>query len=77
MTTFHILTLFAEMFEGVFSQSILKRARDLKKIKIEIINIRDFAKDRHKSVDDKPYGGGRGMVLKVDGLVIPSAGIGG
>ena len=67
--TFHILTLFAEMFEGIFSQSILKRAQDLKKIKIEIINIRDFAGDKHKTVDDKPYGGGRGMVMKVDVLV--------
>ena len=55
--TFHILTLFAEMFEGIFSQSILKRAQDLKKIKIEIVNIRDFADDKHKTVDDKPYGG--------------------
>ena len=67
--TFHILTLFAEMFEGVFSQSILKRARDLKKLKIEVVNIRNFAGDKHKTVDDKPYGGGKGMVMKVDVLV--------
>ena len=67
--TFRILTLFPETFGGVFSQSILKRARDLKKLRIEIINIRDFAKDRHKTVDDKPYGGGRGMIMKVDVLV--------
>jgi len=75
--TFHILTLFAEMFEGVFSQSILKRAQDLKKIKIEIINIRDFAGDKHKTVDDKPYGGGRGMIMKVDVLVKALESIGG
>ena len=66
--TFHILTLFPEIFEGVFSQSILKRAQDLKKIKIEMVNIRNFAKDKHKTVDDKPYGGGKGMVMKVDVL---------
>ena len=57
------------MFEGVFSQSILKRAQDLKKFKVEIVNIRDFAGDKHKTVDDKPYGGGKGMVMKVDVLV--------
>ena len=67
--TFHILTLFAEMFEGVFSQSILKRARDLKKLSVEIVNIRNFTDDKHKTVDDKPYGGGKGMVMKVDVLV--------
>src|SRR3990167_7783272 len=57
------------MFEGVFSQSILKRARDLKKLIVEIVNIRNFTDDKHKTVDDKPYGGGRGMVMKVDVLV--------
>src|SRR3990167_10078256 len=57
------------MFEGIFSQSILKRAQDLNKLKVEIINIRDFAVDKHKTVDDKPYGGGKGMVMKVDVLV--------
>ena len=53
--TFYILTLFPEMFEGVFSQSILKRAQDLKKLRVEIVNIREFAGDKHKTVDDKPY----------------------
>ena len=67
--TFRILTLFPKMFEGVFSQSILKRAQDLKKLKVEIVNIRDFAGDKHKTVDDKPYGGGKGMVIKVNVLV--------
>src|SRR3990167_4381594 len=57
------------MFEGVFLQSILKRAQDLKKLKIEIVNIRDFAGDKHQTVDDKPYGGGKGMVIKVNVLV--------
>ena len=65
------------MFEGVFLQSILKRAQDLKKLKVEIVNIRDFAGDKHKTVDDKPYGGGRGMVMKVDVLVKTLESIGG
>ena len=67
--TFYILTLFPKMVTGVFSQSILKRAQDLKKLKIEIVNIRDFAGDKHQTVDDKPYGGGKGMVIKVNVLV--------
>ena len=75
--TFHILTLFPEMFESVFSQSILKRAQSLKNLKVEIVNIRDFAGDKHKTVDDKPYGGGRGMVMKVDVLVKALESIGG
>ena len=75
--TFYILTLFPEMFEGVFSQSILKRAQDLKKLRVEIVNIREFAGDKHKTVDDKPYGGGRGMVMKVDVLVKTLESIGG
>ena len=75
--TFRILTLFPKMFEGVFSQSILKRAQDLKKLKVEIVNIRDFAGDKHKTVDDKPYGGGKGMVMKVDVLVKALESIGG
>ncbi|OGE02049.1 tRNA (guanosine(37)-N1)-methyltransferase TrmD [Candidatus Curtissbacteria bacterium RIFCSPLOWO2_12_FULL_41_16] len=63
---FHVLTLFPEIFEGVFSSSILKRAIQKNLLKINIINIRDFAQNSHKTVDDKPYGGGRGMILKVD-----------
>lgn len=67
--TFHIITLFPETFESVFSQSIIKRAIAKKIIKINFINPRDFATDKHKSVDDKPYGGGKGMVLRTDILV--------
>ena len=66
-----ILTLFPQFFESVFSSSILKRAVGNKIVNIDIINIRDFAKSKHKTVDDKPYGGGQGMILKVD--VIASA----
>jgi len=67
--TFYILTLFHEMFEATVASSILKRARDKKIIKIRMVNFRDFAKNKHKTVDDKPYGGGKGMILKVDVLV--------
>lgn len=61
-----IITLFPEMFSGPFTASIIKRAATSGKINIEFINIRDFADDRYKSVDDHPYGGGAGMVLRVD-----------
>lgn len=56
------------MFSTVFSTSILKRAQVKGKVTINLINLRDFGKGRHKSVDDKPYGGGSGMVLRVDVL---------
>lgn len=61
-----ILTLFPEMFVGPFSHSILKRAQEKKLLEIELINIRDFGIGPHKTVDDTPYGGGVGMVMKVD-----------
>lgn len=67
--TFHIVTLFPEMFEGVFSQSILARAKKESLIKINFINPRSFAIDKHKSVDDSPYGGGAGMIMKADVIV--------
>lgn len=63
-----IITLFPEIFENVFNTSILKRARDKKKVTFTFINLRDFGVGSHKSVDDKPYGGGAGMVLRVDVL---------
>lgn len=67
--TFHLITLFPEAFDSIFSSSIIKRAREDKKIKISFINPRDFARDKYKTVDDKPYGGGAGMVMKVDTIV--------
>lgn len=60
----HILTLFPRMFDGPFGQSILQRARDRGLINIHLHNIRDYAKDKHRIVDDYPYGGGAGMVMK-------------
>ena len=60
-----ILTLFPESFEPI-KQSIIGRAIEGKKIDINLINIRDFSKDKHKKVDDTPYGGGAGMVIRPD-----------
>ena len=62
---FDVLTLFPEMFEPI-KQSILGRAQEEKLISINLTNIRDFSKDKHKKVDDTPYGGGAGMVMKPD-----------
>ena len=58
-----ILTLFPNMFDGVFQESIIKRAIEEGKVEINLINFRDFTLDPHKKVDDTPYGGGAGMVL--------------
>ena len=58
-----VLTLFPDMFNGVFAESIIKRAMDNNLVEINIHNIRDYSKDPHKKVDDTPYGGGAGMVL--------------
>ena len=62
---FDVLTLFPEMFE-ILNQSIIGKAIEKKLININLINIRDFSKDKHKKVDDTPYGGGAGMVMKPD-----------
>jgi len=58
-----VLTLFPEMFESPLSYSILKRAQESKIVEIVLTNIRDFARDKYRKVDDKPYGGGPGMVV--------------
>ena len=63
---FDILTIFPEMFTSYFNESILKRAQTSKKIKITLHDIRKQATDKHKTVDDMPYGGGVGMVMKVE-----------
>lgn len=62
----YILTLFPEMFTGPFDASIIKRAREKGLVEIEIINLRDFSRNRHRTVDDAPYGGGAGMVLAAE-----------
>ena len=61
-----IITLFPKMISGFFEESIVKRAIEKKLVEIEIINLRDFAIDDYGSVDDRPYGGGAGMILRAD-----------
>lgn len=61
-----VLTLFPEMFKGPFDESIIKRAKDRGLVKISVHNLRNWADDKHKIVDDRPFGGGTGMVMKVD-----------
>src|SRR5205823_14756984 len=63
MLRIDILTLFPEMFGGVLGTSIPKRAAEKGLVSYHFTNIRDFATDAHKSVDDKPFGGGPGMVM--------------
>ena len=58
-----LLTLFPEAFESIFASSIIQRAQQKGLLQIVLTNIRDFARDKHNSVDDKPYGGGPGMVM--------------
>lgn len=59
-----ILTLFPEMFTGVFGSSIINKAQEKNAVEINLINFRDFSGNKHKTVDDYPYGGGNGMLLK-------------
>jgi len=69
MMRFDIITIFPEAFESYFTTSILARAQKKKCIDIHLHNLRTWTTDRHKTVDDKPYGGGAGMVLKVEPIV--------
>lgn len=66
---FNIITLFPEMFGDPFNASILKRAQEKSLIKIELHNLRDYCKDKHRVTDDLPYGGGVGMVMKPEPLI--------
>ena len=66
MLRFDIITLFPEIFEGFLRESILGRAQKKKLISIKIHQLRDWAKDKHQTVDDRPFGGGPGMVLKIE-----------
>lgn len=69
MIRFDVLTLFPRMFESPLSESVLKKARERKQIEITVHNIRDFARGRHRVVDDTSYGGGGGMVMKAEPIV--------
>lgn len=60
----HVLSLFPDMFSGVFGASILKKAQEKGAVELAVTDIRDYSENKHKQVDDYPYGGGAGMVLK-------------
>jgi len=62
----HIITAFPDMFSSPFSESIIKRAQEKGIVKIKMHNLRDWTDDNHKTIDDKPYGGGAGMVMMVE-----------
>lgn len=62
---FDVLTIFPTMFDGYFSESIIKRARERKLLDIRVHDVRTWSEDKHHKVDDKPYGGGPGMVMAV------------
>jgi tRNA (guanine37-N1)-methyltransferase len=64
MMEFDILTLFPRIFEGPLEESILKRARETGCVQIRVHNLRDYTHDKHRVVDDRPYGGGPGMLMK-------------
>ncbi len=66
MMKIDILTLFPEMFKGPFDESMIKRAQEKKLVEIKIHNLRAWAKDKHKTVDNRPFGGGVGMILMVE-----------
>ena len=63
---FHIITIFPEIFDSYFQESLLKRAQEKKLLEIHVHDLRDWATDPHKTVDDSPFGGGLGMVIKVE-----------
>ena len=66
---FTVLTIFPEMFDSFWAHGIIRRAIDQKKVSATAINIRDFTADRHQMTDDRPFGGGNGMVMKPEPLV--------
>ena len=66
---FDVLTLFPEIFQGYLGQSLLKRAIQTGRVDVRLHDVRDWARDKHHSVDDRPFGGGPGMVLKVEPVV--------
>jgi tRNA (guanine37-N1)-methyltransferase len=66
---FDVLTLFPEMFSGYVSQSVLRRAIDAGKVDVQLHDIRDWSREKHQQVDDRPFGGGPGMVLRPEPVV--------
>ncbi|MBI2459105.1 MAG: tRNA (guanosine(37)-N1)-methyltransferase TrmD [Parcubacteria group bacterium] len=66
--TFHVITIFPHIFDSYLNESILKRALKNNLISLKIYNLRDWTSDKHKTVDDAPFGGGAGMVMKIEPL---------
>lgn len=66
---FDIITIFPEMFQGFLKESLIKKAQEKGLVQIGVHDLRKWAKDRHKTVDDKPFGGGRGMILKLEPIL--------
>ena len=66
MIQFDIITIFPQIFDSFLKESFIKKAQDKRLIKIRVHNLRKWTKDKHKTVDDRPYGGGLGMVLKLE-----------
>jgi tRNA (guanine37-N1)-methyltransferase len=66
MIKFNIITIFPDIFQSYFNESIIKRAQEKKLVNIKVHNLRDYTDDKRKTVDDKPYGGGPGMVMMVE-----------
>ena len=67
---FHVLTIFPEIFQGPFEHGVIQRARESGALEIRIHNLRDWTFDRHKTVDDRPFGGGEGMLMKAEPLFL-------
>jgi tRNA (guanine37-N1)-methyltransferase len=67
---FHVLTIFPEFFQGPFEHGVIQRARETGAVEIRIHNLRDWTFDRHKTVDDRPFGGGEGMLMKAEPLFL-------
>ncbi len=66
MTKFDIITIFPDIFNSYFKESLIQKAQKKKLIKIKVHDLRKWAKDKHKTVDDRPFGGGFGMVMKIE-----------
>ncbi len=73
---FYILTIFPELFSSVLSTTMLQKGQERGALQFELCNIREFATDKHRMTDDTPYGGGQGMVMKVDPIVAALESIG-
>lgn len=72
---FHVLTIFPEFFGGPFAHGVVKRAKDAGLLDIRIHNLRDWTFDRHRTVDDRPFGGSEGMVLKAEPIFLAAESI--